>query len=154
MRPTVKCYSIIVAYTQLDSHMRRTKHDISLLAQPPAHHKVSFSHFYPQPAWPLHRTIATNLPDSMDLRCFHTSAPLILVKARLDAFPILQPRILVVERMVFISINLCRVKSNLHLPICSKVRILTSNFKTGQLWSSNSRKSSTFNLLGGFAGEQ
>jgi len=46
------------------------------------------------------------------------------------------------------------VKSNLHPPTCSKVRISTSNFKTGQLWPSNSRKSLTFNLLGGFAGEQ
>ena len=33
-----------------------------------------------------------------------------------------------------------RVKFNLHPPTCSKVRISTSNFKTGQLWSSNSRK--------------
>ena len=47
-----------------------------------------------------------------------------------------------------------RVKSNLHPPTCSKVRISTSNFKTGQLWPSNSRKSSTFKLLGGFVGEQ
>jgi hypothetical protein len=43
-----------------------------------------------------------------------------------------------------------RVKSTLHPPTCSKVQISTSNFKTGQLWSSNSRKSSTFILLGGF----
>ena len=39
-----------------------------------------------------------------------------------------------------------RVKSNLHPPTCSKVRISTSNFKTGQFWPSNSRKNSTFNL--------
>jgi hypothetical protein len=43
-----------------------------------------------------------------------------------------------------------KVKSTLHPPTCSKVQISTSNFKTGQLWSSNSRKSSTFILLGGF----
>ena len=50
--------------------------------------------------------------------------------------------------------NLIRVKSNLHPPTFTKVRISTSNFKTGQLWPSNSRKSSTFNFLGGFADEQ
>ena len=46
-----------------------------------------------------------------------------------------------------------RVKYNLHPSTFIKVWISTSNFKTGQLWSSNSRKSLTFNLLRGFADE-